>query len=145
MACGAKPLRLSPGICRKSHHIIFKNVAISDVWLIENGKKTCVRDVFEYQWYLPTTKFNYFDFTLEIEIFNCSRFIFLHVPPPNDPSSRVPKLHSPDLGKNPGFFLRTRDSSEKPGFFPQITGKDEVSLQTREICRVGKLRVYIYL
>ena len=47
--------------------------------------------------------------------------------------------------EKPGFFLQTHDLSEKPGFFPYVTGKTEVRTRTREICRVQKLRVYVYI
>ena len=47
--------------------------------------------------------------------------------------------------KNPGFFLQTHDLLEKPGIFPQVTGKPGVCIRTREISRVQKVRVYIYM
>ena len=49
------------------------------------------------------------------------------------------------MGKNPGFFLQTHDLLEKPGIFPQVTGKPGVCIRTREISRVQKVRVYIYI
>ena len=47
--------------------------------------------------------------------------------------------HRPEFSTNrekPGFFLQTRDLSEKPGSFPHVTGKPGVCIRTREICRV---------
>lgn len=41
--------------------------------------------------------------------------------------------------------LQARDFSEKPGIFPQVTGKTEVYTPTQETSRVQKVRVYIYV
>ena len=91
--------------------------------------------------WIAVWKFDCSDFPFEIKLFT---FKF----PPIDRSSQVPRAHRPDFQQHwekPGFFLQTHDFSEKPGFFPPITGTTEVYIQTREICRVQKLRVCVYI